>query len=221
MSLVTKYSDIISYVISLNSINFKDCKISTVQLKLYQYLDLAKKDILVDYDENNYNESLFAICAWIDETVLCSNWQDKSVWGKKMLQYSFFGTLNAGEIFFEKLEQIAPNNTALLELYLYMIKLGFRGKYYDSKDIPFINEKSKDLYNIITKKYSGEFDKPLNKCVLFPNAKINDTVTIKQSKSKKNIFIRKIGLWLMPLFPLIIISVLLNEFIKNYFSNIT
>jgi len=221
MSLVSKYSEIISYVISLNHINFYNCEIDKVQTKLYKHLDLVKKDVLADYNENNYNDSLFAICAWIDETILCSSWKDKELWGKKMLQYSFFNTTNAGEIFFTKLDKISPNNIDLLEIYLYVLKLGFRGRYYDSKYIPFINERSKYLYKIVTEKYAGEFDKPLSSCVLFPNSVIDHSLTKKKAVKSKKSIAKSIGLWLTPVFPFIIISILLNEVIKDYFSSLT
>lgn len=78
-----------------------------------------------------WEKSLFAVCAWIDEQVLLSNWQNKELWQLNPLQNKYFKTRNAGEEFFEIMERLDPIADApVIEVYNYCIKLGFKGKYF-------------------------------------------------------------------------------------------
>ncbi len=78
-----------------------------------------------------WEKALFAVCAWIDEQVLLSNWQDKELWQLNPLQNKYFNTRNAGEEFFEILERLdSIHDNQVIEVYNYCIKLGFKGKYF-------------------------------------------------------------------------------------------
>lgn len=78
-----------------------------------------------------WEKALFAVCAWVDEQVLLSNWQDKELWQLNPLQNKYFKTRNAGEEFFEIMERLDPIADApVIEVYNYCIKLGFKGKYF-------------------------------------------------------------------------------------------
>lgn len=78
-----------------------------------------------------WEKALFAVCAWIDEHVLLSNWQNKELWQLNPLQNKYFKTRNAGEEFFEIMERLDPIADApVIEVYNYCIKLGFKGKYF-------------------------------------------------------------------------------------------
>lgn len=79
-----------------------------------------------------WEKSLFAVCAWVDEQVLLSNWQNKELWQLNPLQNKYFKTRNAGEEFFEIMERLDPVADApVIEVYNYCIKLGFKGKYFN------------------------------------------------------------------------------------------
>ncbi|API87209.1 type IVB secretion system protein IcmH/DotU [Francisella uliginis] len=215
MSLMSSYSEIISYVIALKNNNFKDLDISKFRENLDLKFEEAKREILITYKDEDYQNSLFAICAWIDETVLCSSWKEKSEWKKAMLQQSFFGTAEAGEIFFEKLSNTPPNNIEVLEVYYYCMKLGFRGMFYRPNDITILNEKIKKIYKLIIDEYDGEFEKPLNSCALTPIYKTTKNEQVK--KSSKKLKPKKIGLWLIPIAPFVIVSVIFNVIVMVYF----
>ena len=74
----------------------------------------------------------YGLAAFMDETVLNSPWPYKDRWADNPLQLDYFGTYLAGEIFFDKLEELRAAGGArpdLLEIYYLCLLLGFRGKY--------------------------------------------------------------------------------------------
>ncbi len=74
----------------------------------------------------------YALAAFMDETVLNCRWPFKERWADNPLQLEFFGTYLAGEIFYDKLDEIRQRPEAhpdLLEIYYLCMLLGFRGKY--------------------------------------------------------------------------------------------
>jgi type VI secretion system protein ImpK len=82
--------------------------------------------------------TIFALVAFIDETIISSEWSGKDRWLAKPLQLEFFNRYDAGEEFFNRLEQLRqrPNYKAsLLEIYYLCLALGFKGKYsFQSRD---------------------------------------------------------------------------------------
>lgn len=82
---------------------------------------------------NDWERSLFAVCAWIDERVLLSNWQEKELWQLTPLQKQYFRTSQAGEKFYEVLERFdSIQDKQVIEVFNYCIKLGFQGKNFSS-----------------------------------------------------------------------------------------
>ncbi len=74
----------------------------------------------------------FALAAFVDETVLSSNFNLKEEWEKNPLQLEYFGESLAGNKFFEKLaamiKQVEVTADAV-EIYYVCMLLGFKGRY--------------------------------------------------------------------------------------------
>jgi type VI secretion system protein ImpK len=74
----------------------------------------------------------YAFCATVDETILMSGFKARESWLRLPLQMQFFGDQLAGELFFEKLEDLrrqgAPRIQSL-EVFHMCLLLGFQGKY--------------------------------------------------------------------------------------------
>ncbi|MBN2254537.1 MAG: DotU family type IV/VI secretion system protein [Deltaproteobacteria bacterium] len=94
-----------------------------------------------------WDSARFALCAWIDEMVMCSSWEGQSAWVHRQLQRMYYGSTNAGEEFFERLEELAPEAKDIREVYAYCLALGFKGRYFRKEDEPY-------LYNIQKKNLS-------------------------------------------------------------------
>ena len=58
---------------------------------------------------DDFDLARFSVVAWVDETLLSSEWQDKDKWQKESLQRLYYQTADAGEIFFDRLNGIGPH----------------------------------------------------------------------------------------------------------------
>jgi type VI secretion system protein ImpK len=83
-------------------------------------------------EPEDIRQAVFALIAFLDETIIASGWVHKENWLTKPLQLEFFNRFDAGEEFFNRLEkfrQRAQYHGDLLEIYYFCMALGFKGKY--------------------------------------------------------------------------------------------
>ncbi len=124
-----------------------ECFILILQLRStndYGTADVLKSKVLNLFEkfENNArkigidNEKVrlakFALVAFLDETIISSEWSEKSEWLTEPLQIKLFDTFNAGEEFFTNmstLRQRSSVNKDVLEIFYLCLSLGFKGKY--------------------------------------------------------------------------------------------
>ena len=97
----------------------------------------------------------YAMAAFIDETILSSQWPAKDVWSGKPLQLEYFNDFSAGEEFYVKLEAVRaganPRKAEILEVFYSCLALGFRGKYVDLQGM----EKKKVLMDTLAREIKG------------------------------------------------------------------
>jgi type VI secretion system protein ImpK len=74
-----------------------------------------------------FREARFAVLSWVDEIILNSTWPHRAHWQHLMLTY--YGTLNAGEEFFRRLELLPSQANEVREIYYLCLSLGFQGRY--------------------------------------------------------------------------------------------
>lgn len=86
------------------------------------------------FSDEDWNDALFAVCAWIDEIILCSDWKEKDNWQRAQLQRIYFNTSNAGEEFFFRLSRCAEDNKPVREVYEHCLSLGFKGLFFGPHD---------------------------------------------------------------------------------------
>jgi len=83
-------------------------------------------------DNEKIRLSKFALVAFLDETIISSEWPQKSDWLSDPLQIKLFDTFNAGEEFFNYMAEMrlrTSQNKDVLEIYYLCLSLGFKGKY--------------------------------------------------------------------------------------------
>ncbi|MHB8137732.1 MAG: DotU family type IV/VI secretion system protein [Smithellaceae bacterium] len=80
---------------------------------------------------DDYEQARFAVCAWIDETLLNSSWSGKEAWMRQQLQRIYYQTTDAGEIFFDRLNRLGPHQLEVREVYYLCLALGFTGRYFN------------------------------------------------------------------------------------------
>lgn len=99
--------------------------------KLLTELDAAAQ--AAGKDATTVQTVRYALCAFLDEIVLSSNWGIRQDWAGMPLQMEYFNDFTAGEEFYRKLEALRGSDDAVrreaLEVYGLCLGLGFRGKY--------------------------------------------------------------------------------------------
>lgn len=96
--------------------------------------EVEREAIAAGYDRMDIRDTHFAVAAFLDSVVLNSAEPIRAEWERQTLQQELFGQTDAGEVFFEKIDnfrsrQDSPRLADILEVYLLCLFLGFEGKY--------------------------------------------------------------------------------------------
>jgi type VI secretion system protein ImpK len=86
------------------------------------------------YNADTIRDAIFAVVAFLDESILNSRNPLFADWPRKPLQEELFGTHIAGEMYFQNLQRLvgqsdSPELADLLEVYYLCVLLGFAGRY--------------------------------------------------------------------------------------------
>lgn len=82
------------------------------------------------YQPTDVDDAIYAIAAFLDETIHYSSWGGKEEWAYNPLQAVLFGESRAGENFFTRLDQVCKREAAeVVEVYYCCLSLGFMGEY--------------------------------------------------------------------------------------------
>ena len=79
--------------------------------------------------QEDYQAARFAVFAWVDETFMVSQWEGRGQWQHEQLQRQYYQTADAGELFFERLNNLGPHQRDVREVYYLCLALGFTGQY--------------------------------------------------------------------------------------------
>lgn len=82
-----------------------------------------------NFSRDDFEQARFAVCAWVDEALLKSPWEYRSLWLKEQLQRSYYNTTDAGEEFFQRISSIGLHQREVREVYYLCLALGFTGRY--------------------------------------------------------------------------------------------
>jgi type VI secretion system protein ImpK len=106
---------------------------ATLRRRIKGFLQRAERDALsTGAAPEAVRSAKFAVVAFLDETILASDWSEKEAWVNTPLQLELYDRYDAGEVFFDRLQTIldAPERRAEeLEVYYLCLALGFKGKY--------------------------------------------------------------------------------------------
>ena len=102
-----------------------------IRAELRTQLDFLKATLAEQYSERDTYTVLFAVVAQIDELIQTNFLRTLNLsW--PLLQKELFQIDNAGEVFYEILDDILPKpqtNTFIYEVYFFCLRYGFRGRY--------------------------------------------------------------------------------------------
>ena len=119
------FTDLMAYVLFfLASCEERSPSVAEVREKIRALVDAQEQRAKSGEARwESYLEARFAVLSWVDELVLTSTWPNRSQWQHLMLTY--YGTLNAGEEFYDHLEKLPSEARDVREVYYLCLKLGF------------------------------------------------------------------------------------------------
>lgn len=146
---VALHTDLIAYVLMwAKSCHQRQPAYAEVRAHIKALLETQMEQVIRDgYSVDNYKQTRFALCAWIDELIMNSLWEYRQEWQKDLLQSEYYRTTNAGEEFFERLAEIHPEQKPVREIFHICLCLGFRGRFVWEDEQP-------KLKNFIRQNYS-------------------------------------------------------------------
>jgi len=101
--------------------------------KILQLLDNIEREARMhDYTMEDIQQVKFALVAFLDESIIASEWSQKDNWLSTPLQLQLYNRFDAGEEFYNRLDAMLDEiqlNTEVLEVYYLCLTLGFKGKY--------------------------------------------------------------------------------------------
>lgn len=118
-----------------------------------------------------YREAQYLTAAFADEVFIHLEWAGSRMWTSHLLETALFHSHVAGELVFEKLDRLLaerdPGKRGLAALYLNVLSLGFRGKYYGSANLGPLNDYRRQLFAFV---FQHPSDLRLDSKVAFPDA---------------------------------------------------
>ncbi len=120
------------------------------------------------FTHEDYQLARFAVFAWVDETILSSQWQGRQQWQHEQLQRQYYQTTDAGELFYERLNNIGPHQRDVREVYYLCLALGFTGQYCNAGDDFMLDQLQTSNLKLLTGSSMGL--PALDKEDLFPEA---------------------------------------------------
>jgi type VI secretion system protein ImpK len=82
----------------------------------------------------DFDLARFGVFAWVDEAVMSSSWEGKSQWQRELLQRQYYDTVDAGELFFDRLNSVGLHQRDVREVYYICLTMGFTGQFCNAGD---------------------------------------------------------------------------------------
>lgn len=132
----------------------------------------------------DFEAGRFAICAWIDEALLNSNWQYKQQWQREQLQRLYYQTTEAGEEFFERLNALGLHQREVREVYYLCLALGFMGRFHQPGDEVLLEQLKNSNLKILMGSSLGV--PALERKQLFPESYPAETIGLNAAPRKSS-----------------------------------
>ncbi|HYJ88765.1 MAG TPA: DotU family type IV/VI secretion system protein [Pyrinomonadaceae bacterium] len=130
-----------------------------------------------------YYEARYVMAAFADEVFIRMDWEGKQTWTSNLLESTLFQSHVAGELFFEKLDQMLrdrdPAYKSLATVYLTALSLGFRGRYHGANDHGRLRRYRQELFAFA---FSRESNLTGESKIAFPDAYVQN---LRQEATKK------------------------------------
>ncbi|MCE3230835.1 MAG: type secretion protein DotU [Alphaproteobacteria bacterium] len=140
--------------------------VNTIQRRLSLLLEEQAMNSTVQTREfavSSYQDALYAMVAFADEIFLNIPWIGQKQWENNLLESRFFQTQIAGELLFQKIENLIATNDPmradLAVIYLLILGLGFKGKFREADaNLDQLTLYRQQLYRMINRHPSTLYD---------------------------------------------------------------
>lgn len=184
MHLTDCFIDLVAYVTYfLKTVAMKQPPYEQVKadvLRLLTQSETSLKKGLVSQED--YDLARFAICAWVDEAILNSSWNQKGHWQREQLQRIYYQTTDAGEEFFEKLNTLGLHQREVREVYYLCLALGFMGRYCNQGDEYLLEQLKTSNLKLLLGSSMGL--PSLERTELFPEAQPTESYEVGPRRQK-------------------------------------
>jgi type VI secretion system protein ImpK len=170
MRLTDCFMDVIGYVAYfVKSVSKRQPAFDQVKGDIRRLIS-ASEDSLKNstFSQADYDMARFAVCAWVDEAIMDSAWEQKNQWQREQLQREYYQTADAGEKFFERLNTIGAHQNDVREVFYLCLSLGFTGRYCNEGDDYLLDQLKTSNLKLLTGSSVGL--PSLEREELFPDA---------------------------------------------------
>lgn len=136
MHLTDCFMELVAYVVYFRkTVNLKQPPYEQVKADIMRLLTQSESCLKKDFfSQEDYDQARFVICAWVDETILGSSWNEKNRWQTEQLQRIYYNITDAGEEVFNRLNALGLHQRDIREVYYLCLSLGFTGRYCHKGD---------------------------------------------------------------------------------------
>ncbi|MBI4848462.1 MAG: DotU family type IV/VI secretion system protein [Nitrospirae bacterium] len=184
MHLTDCFMDLVAYVVYFQkTVNVRQQPYDQVKADIMRLLTQSEHCVKKGtFNQEDFDQARFAICAWVDESILASAWNQKGNWQREQLQRLYYNTTEAGEEVFERLNNLGLHQREVREVYYLCLALGFKGRYSKQGD-DFLLEQLK-ASNLKFLMGSSVGLPSLERAELFPESYPAQAVEIAPQKKK-------------------------------------
>jgi type VI secretion system protein ImpK len=184
MHLTDAFMELVAYVVyfvktvGAKQPPYEQAKADILRL-LTQSENVVKRGL---FSQEDYDLGRFMICAWVDETILNSAWNQKAQWQREQLQRLYYHTLDAGEEAFERLNGLGLHQREVREVYYLCLALGFKGRFHHPGDEHLLEQVKTSNLKLLLGSSVGL--PSLERAELFPEAYSVEAVELGVQKQK-------------------------------------
>ena len=135
---------------------------------------------------SDYDLARFGVFAWMDEAVMSSAWEGKSLWQRNLLQRQFYSTVDGGELFFDRLNSVGLHQRDVREVYYVCLAMGFTGQFCNPGDEILLQGLKNENLKILSGSSVGV--PSVDNRELFPEAYPAASDVVMQPKKRKTRF---------------------------------
>jgi type VI secretion system protein ImpK len=142
MRLTDSFCELVAYVVYfLRAAKKRPFPFHEVKKEVHRALAQSEQCVKEGaFSFEDYDSARFAVCAWVDEMILASSWEEKTQWQKEPLQRLHYQTADAGEEFFERLNRLGLQQRDVREVYYLCLAMGFKGRYIHDRDLHLLEQ---------------------------------------------------------------------------------